>query len=357
MKFIYKIHSGYDGFQPKHISERLLNGKLLRLGWTRYLDEVEKGNEVWVYFHGPHRFTNGVYVKGRVASKDADSEEVLLRIYKYGLSNPITDQSTSTRVASIVATRYRQVFLLPDNWETVSGCNAFSSASSCGEHQCEWCSVWKSLPVIRQSEVAWPPKLPPRLESFIPGYWVIPPRCFLPASSIKAPFHRTTELLKSFKMGNQHLGYPFALAIFEALNRFDPTLEFDAIVHIPLSPDKAERGEIHRTRLLARELSQLMGVPAREELFLSGPISKRRMLSAGYTYAQFQRAYSGLLGVTDSVQNLSRILLVDDVSTYGGTLAMACEAIWNLNPKLDIVAATAAQMILKDVVLDTSSVR
>jgi len=100
-----------------------------------------------------------------------------------------------------------------------------------------------------------------------------------------------------------------------------------------------------------------MGVPAREALFLSGHISKRRMLSAGHTYAQFQQAYSELLGVTDSVQNLSRILLVDDVSTYGGTLAMACEAIWNVNQKLEVVAATAAQMILKAVVLDISSVR
>lgn len=350
MKFIYKIHSGYDGFQPKRISERLVDGKFLRLGWKRYLDEVDKGDEVWVYFHGPHNFQDGVYAKGRVASKDVDKEELLLRVYKYRFSSPITDQITSTRIASIVATRYRQVFLLPADWETVSDCNAFFSARSCGQRRCEWCPVWKSLPLIRQPEIAWPPRLPSRLESFVSSYWVIPPRCFLSVSSIKVPFHQTTELLKSFKIGNKHLGYPFALAIFEALNRFDPTLVFDAIVPIPLSPDKAKSGEIHRTGLLAHELSLLMEIPVREALFLNGPVSKRRMLSAGYTYAQFQRAYSDLLGVTDSVQDLTRVLLLDDVSTTGGTLAMACEAIWNVNPQVEIVAVTAAQMILKAVV-------
>lgn len=357
MKFIYKIHSGYDGFQPKRISERLLDAKSLKLGWRLYLDEVEKGDEVWVYFHGPHKFINGIYAQGRIVAVNPNSEEILLRLYKYEMTNPVTDQATSARIASIVATRYRQVFLLPVDWDTVAGCNVFSSAESCRGRRCEWCPVWKSLPVIGQAELAWPPRLPSGLKGFVPGYWAIPPRCFLPGSAIRLPIHQSTELLKAFKIGNQHLGYPFARAMFEALNRFDPTLEFDGIIPIPLSPDKAKRGEIHRTRVLAVELSRLMSVPVREALYLSGSISKRKMLSAGSSYAQFERAYERFLSVTDLVQGMSRILLVDDVSTHGGTLAIACKIIWRVNPNVEIVTTTAAQMVLKSVIRNISSVR
>src|ERR1700729_2536258 len=50
VKFLYKIYSGYDGFQPARIDGRMIDGKTLRLGWDKYLDVVEPGAEVWVYF-------------------------------------------------------------------------------------------------------------------------------------------------------------------------------------------------------------------------------------------------------------------------------------------------------------------
>ena len=46
----------YDGFAPARIPDRLLPSKILRLSWSRYMDSVELGDEVWIYFHGPHSF-------------------------------------------------------------------------------------------------------------------------------------------------------------------------------------------------------------------------------------------------------------------------------------------------------------
>ena len=49
MRYVYKIHSGYDGFSPKRIPERM-SGKTLRLGWKRYVDAIrdklENGEEI-----------------------------------------------------------------------------------------------------------------------------------------------------------------------------------------------------------------------------------------------------------------------------------------------------------------------
>jgi hypothetical protein len=53
LKFLYKIYSGYDGFTPARIPERLLPRSILRLSWARYMDSVEVGDEVWIYFHPP----------------------------------------------------------------------------------------------------------------------------------------------------------------------------------------------------------------------------------------------------------------------------------------------------------------
>jgi len=73
MKFLYKIYSGYDGFRPAVMPDRIHNHRL-RLGWKHYIDVVEKGWECWIYFHGPHKFDNGVYAKGFVDSIDLDQE-------------------------------------------------------------------------------------------------------------------------------------------------------------------------------------------------------------------------------------------------------------------------------------------
>ena len=74
MKFLYKIYSRYDGFTPSAIPNRAVNdGKRLVLGWQKYIDSVSRNDECWIYYHGPHRFQNGVYVKGSIHAIDHDA--------------------------------------------------------------------------------------------------------------------------------------------------------------------------------------------------------------------------------------------------------------------------------------------
>ena len=56
--------------------------------------------------------------------------------------------------------------------------------------------------------------------------------------------------------------------------------------------------------------------------------------------------------VDAAARGLSRILLLDDVSTEGSTLRCAVQAFREVNADCSIVAATAGQMILKSVVRD-----
>ncbi len=348
MKFLYKIHSGYDGFSPRRIPERIIRGGLLRLGWDRYIDVLEQGAEVWVFFHGPHAFDNGVYIKGFVQSIDTRRHSVLLRVREYSAERPLTDQETSARVAAVVAPRYRQVFLLPEEWVTEPECTVDSTAASCGARTCETCPTWRSLPLIEPDSLDWPSRLPEEFDAFTPAYWVIPSRCYL-GGRVARPYRNTSELFYRFKVGEAALAFPLALGIFEAL-RHAKLLEFDAIVPIPLSPEKADRGEVHRTRLLAEELARLLGIPVLDVLILRRPCSKRAAQAAGATARQFEDEYYEKLTVRKGTAIPARVLLVDDVCTKGSTLRSARRRLIEVNPECKVVAATAGQMILKEVV-------
>ena len=122
---------------------------------------------------------------------------------------------------------------------------------------------------------------------------------------------------------------------------------------IKASPDDPhlylKRGELHRTRLLAKELSLLTEIPVREYLTLTSPISKR---TGGFSSpARFEEAYAARLEVASAASRAESLLLVDDVITHGSTLAMAVLALRAVNPGVSITLVTAGIMILKDTVL------
>lgn len=342
MRFLYKIHSGYDGFRPSVLGQRMSDG-CLRLGWKRYLDAVHEQDEVWIYFHGPHRFRPGVYAKGRVVSLDLDAASVDVRLFDFDEARPVVDASTSARVASMVSTRGRQVFVYPDEWETGRGCNVFGAATSCAARECGTCGVHAGLAAITPSTVQTPPRLRRTpLAGFFPAYWVRPARCYIAADRLKPEVIRTSSAFTSFKIGNAHLAFPLALGMREAI-RAGGGADATVVVPIPLSPDKVQAGEFHRTRALANELGQLLGQPVLDALALDRPISKRRLQARGVTTAQFEMRYSAALQVAPTIGRHRRVLLVDDVSTHGSTLYCAATALSQLGHEVSV--ATAAQMI------------
>lgn len=346
LRFLYKIHSNFDGFTPKRVPDRLLPGNLLRLVWKKYLDVVEKGAEVWVYFHGSHAFVNGVYVRGIVHSVDRQEQIVMLRVREYRTDQPLTDRETSAQIATVVAQWYRQVFLLPTELVPVPVCDIAGAATTCRSRQCDECPIWKRFPLVEPKDAMWPLRVGSEVSDVVSAYWVIPRRCYIhqEQKSVRPAVRQTSEQFYRFKVGEESLAYPLALGVFNALRR-QGLVEFDAVVPIPLSPDKERLHEIHRTRLLARELARLLGLRVAELLSLNQPISKRAL---SLPAKQFESRYSKALIVSPAAGRSQRVLLVDDVVTWGSTLGVAAERLREVRPDMDIVAATAGRMILKD---------
>jgi len=321
-----------------------MEGGQLWLGWRHYIDAVEKGWECWVYFHGPHKFENGVYAKGIVDKINLEAGEVRLRVREWRADTPITPSETNTRVAEVVATRYRQVFLWPDDWTIPPECRL----QACADRQCDDCKTWKKMPLIGDGESAAPGRLHwSEYAAVVAAHW-IPRRCY--ESRIAPEVRDLTRRFTEFKLGEMAYACPFARSMFEQLRQRD-LLEFDYIVPIPLSPDKAKKGKKQRTRLLAKELGRLLAVKVREILSLSTSISKRRMRAAVCTPSQFEKAYRKALQA-NVLADARRILLIDDVMTRGSTLAQALHILRKQHPEVDIVVATVGQMIVKEAVKD-----
>ena len=77
------------------------------------------------------------------------------------------------------------------------------------------------------------------------------------------------------------------------------------------------------------------------------------MLARGCTITQFEQScYSALRA--DVPADVERVLLVDDVSTRGSTVAPAIRVLREQQSRPAIVVATAGQMIVKEVVVDDS---
>lgn len=353
MKYIYKVYSGYDGFTPRRLPDRLLAGGLLRLGWRRYVDTVEVGDEVWVYFFGPGVPEPAVYARGRVRSVDLENTSALIRVFESSSEAPLSEAALSTEMAALVRARGVQVFLFPENLSVTSRCTVGGTADTCARKLCEGCPTWRGFYRIEPSTVRPPDRLVADIDVFAPGYWVSPPRGFL-ISHLGRPIRVTTELFGRFKSGIAPLAYPLALGAREALRARVAPSAVDALVPIPLSPEKAERGELHRSLAISNELSDLLGVPVRTVLGLRAPISKRAM---GVSPAAFETAYRRLLTVDDSARDLGRILLVDDVSTRGSTAQTALQALLDVQPELRAGVVAAGQMVIRSAVVDDQPLR
>ena len=349
MKFLYKIYSAYDGFRPRVIPNRMVEGRL-RLRWHHYIDLVERGWECWIYFHGPHRFENGVYAQGIVDAIDLDEGEVTLRIRDYSTERPLTTPEISERVAQVIAPRYRQVFAWPDEWNVAAQC----SLDACKRKQCGDCATWSGLPLIDRTHTTPPRRL--RWSTYhdvVPAYWFVPKRCY--ETRINPTVQHLTVMFTAFKLGEKAYTYPFARAMYEQLRRRD-LLDFNYVVPIPLSPEKANKGEFHRTRELAKELGRLLAVRMLEMLELTTSVSKRQVQALGVTTAQFEVMYLDALQATVPA-DAGRILLVDDAMTKGSTVAQAIRALQRQWPGTSIVVATAGQMIVMEAVLDDAGFR
>jgi predicted amidophosphoribosyltransferase len=84
---------------------------------------------------------------------------------------------------------------------------------------------------------------------------------------------------------------------------------------------------------------------------LKRSVSKHNVrIRLGKSASKFEQQYMSALEAKRSLHGCGRVLVIDDVATEGSTLKCAFQAIRSVNPKCEVLAATAGLMAVKAVV-------
>jgi len=236
---------------------------------------------------------------------------------------------------------------LPETLGVKPACVMHTTAASCQARLCGGCPNWTAMRTISRRVLRMPSRLAGHVNNFAPAYWVLPRHNSLYDMVRPVPpyIQSSTDVFYRLKDGEGALAYPLALGMRKALDAAR-RLDFDAIVPVPLSPDKLEAMELHRTRALATELGQLLNVPVREWLLLSEPVSRRHLMCLGLSRDYFETQYATKLRIVGDFNEVTDVLVVDDVCIEGSTLRLCCDAIWEANPACRVTATTAGQMMV-----------
>jgi hypothetical protein len=346
-RFVYKLHTSTDGFQPQSLPAHLSVDDRLALRWSLCALAPRPGDEVWVHFRAPPHLREGVYVTGVVESIDRAAAEVVVRIHERAIEEPLDDPAVTRALARLPATGYDQVFLLPEERSFVQVFTVGSRSAARRVRQCD-------LPIIPAKALAWPPRLSRKFADFTPAFWVLPAGSFLYGldADVQAEIEAASGLCLRFRFGEAALADPLAIGIYEALAARD-LLQFDGVTPIPLSPDKASAGKVDRARSVSMQVARLLGTSVLDLLSLKTPISKgalRRVhrLSA----AQFEAAYAEALEVDDAVRRIDRLLIIDDICNEGSTLSAALASVRSANDGITAVAAAVGQIASREAVRD-----
>ncbi len=347
MIYVYKVNTDYGGLRPSTLLNRLDSRGRIHLGWRQYADVVEPDDEVLVYFHG-RSITPGAYFRCRADEVDLADKRVWLRILQGEPDRPLSDAQEARRLTTLVSQSRRQVFILED--DVPFDCSALQpGASSCATRACNHCEVWRLLPRVTPESLGRPERLDAVVATHSAGFWAVPPRSFAltEGAVVSREARWANAIVKSFKSGEKALAYTLAAGIHQALTDADVP-RVDALVPIPLSPDKAEAGELDRARAVALQLSFLLRVPVKDVLKLKAAISKRALRNAGMTAGDFERAYKQRLEADRTqLSRARRVLIIDDVCTYGSTLGVAARALISAYPRLAVHTAAGAQMAIR----------
>jgi hypothetical protein len=319
--------------------------------WKEYFDELEEGDIVFTYFTGPG-VSKGIYAVTRVVGITEDGK-VRGMVLRYSDESPIVPEADFEKYESQIINRpYGSAYVIPPflqiDFESLRQRLAVSEVTTEGALLCHSCAKDKKFycsacPLLDPNVlIKWNNEVQlgiPGLEGIASAFWVRPRQ----ASWMKVTI--ATRPFYAFKAGSQIYAGPFAHAITLVIqaNPVFGNRKFDYILGIPLSPEKATRGEFDRVSKLCEYLGMESGIPYLQGgLKLNKPISrvayKRRALNT------FPQDYHDALSLSAPDLSNQTVLLVDDVITNGLTLSVTAGFLKERCPGAKFYGATVGIM-------------
>ena len=138
------------------------------------------------------------------------------------------------------------------------------------------------------------------------------------------------------------LGHWFAERLAEVIRKAGEEFQADAVVPVPLHPDRQRERGYNQAELIARPLARRLGLKLGSYLLMrTKPRPAQLVLSRSEHWKSVRGAYATRRGVR--VDKL-RILLVDDVLTTGATLD-ACSRVLKKAGAASVLGLTVARVV------------
>lgn len=143
----------------------------------------------------------------------------------------------------------------------------------------------------------------------------------------KGKFKRAVIMFK-FK-SKPHMSQPFSELIFEQIKRSYEDYIFDYITYVPMHRKDEKKRGYNQSQLLAKNLSQLMGIPCVDTLIKIKRTKPQHKLDAKTRRTNLKGAFK----IKDKTPIKGKsILIIDDIITTGSTLSECAKTLEKEKP-------------------------
>lgn len=144
----------------------------------------------------------------------------------------------------------------------------------------------------------------------------------LPVAAVWRYHKPVARAIGRFKFrGDWDTGRKLALLMARAWRQQCPDFGAEAVTFVPMPPERQRQRGFNQAELLARWIGEDLALPAAALLRRQG-VMMQHELSARLRHQNIQTSFSLLPGCNSQIAG-RRLLLVDDITTTGGT-ALAC---------------------------------
>jgi len=335
--FIYRINVNYDGFYPSGIPARRSGNNLL-FNWAAYLEALDIGDLVLVYFFGGNS-KKGVYALARINRLDLSKNEnnVKASLIKFSSDDQeplIPYENNRDYFDPLFRLRRRgSEISVPSDFENLTY-DLLRKSDNILSRCCQLGLILPGSPEfpkfkitqVRLADLEKDVSKNIKEKGIISAYLIRPRQA---SWILRSPDYvqDITLAFNAFKKGDMSLISVFADALETQLrrNRGNNRSKLSFITAVPLCQHKAKAGETDRVANLAKALALRLGVPYEPLFYLKGRVSRRLYKSLGYSTEKFINDYQQNLLIRRSgmIRELAvsnrEMLLVDDVYTDGIT--------------------------------------
>ena len=335
--FVYRVNVDYDGFYPSRILERRSGNKIV-FNWTAYLEALDKGDIVLVYFFGGG-CKAGIFAIAKISKIDLEKNKKNVQgtLIKFSTNNfepLIPYEDNEEFFDNLFGLRKRGAEIsIPTQYETPTY-NLLKEIDRLTD-------ICKSLNILLPGSPYFPkhditdiPKIDLTKEisqlikdrGVISAYFIRPSQASWITNS-PAKLINITSAFNSFKKGDLTCVDFFADALAEQIHKFDgrSSTKYSFVTGVPLCQYKFKLGETDRVSALGKAVADRIKVPYESFFILKGRVSRRFYKICGLSTERFINDFRSNLVIRkqNTLKALATskkgLLLIDDVYTDGVT--------------------------------------